>query len=80
MDAKHVGVEVEPHGQRFGRNATLQLSFARCGGHPAGFRNLRIVEVGRGPTDVIRALPTVRTDGLNHLSGYIIGTNRSSAE
>lgn len=78
--ATFIGVEVEPHGQAFGRNATLTLSYARCGGNPAGFQNLRVVEVRSGTTDIIRVLPsavdsagrTVSTASLNHLSGYLI--------
>jgi hypothetical protein len=83
--AGHIGVEVEPHGTQFGRNAMLVLSFARCGGSPAGFRDLRVVEVRKGTTEVIRVMPsvvnvqarTVTTTGLEHLSGYLIGGNRT---
>ncbi|HEU4885176.1 MAG TPA: hypothetical protein VFT45_23140 [Longimicrobium sp.] len=83
--AGHIGVEVEPHGTTFGRSATLVLSFARCGGLPAGFDDLRVVEVRQGTTEVIRVMPsvvnaetrTVTTTGLQHLSGYLIGGNRS---
>jgi hypothetical protein len=78
--ATHIGVEIEPHGQAFGRNATLTLSYARCGGNPAGFQNLRVVEVRPGTTEFIRVLPsavdsvgrTVTTTSLDHLSGYLI--------
>lgn len=80
-DTTYVAVEVQPHGQPFARNATLTLSYARCGGQPFGYQNLRIVEVKSGTTDVIRVMPstvdstsrTVSTAGLNHLSGYLIG-------
>ncbi|HYR09584.1 MAG TPA: hypothetical protein VEQ60_17550 [Longimicrobium sp.] len=83
--AGHIGVEVEPHGTQFGRNATLTLSFGRCGGSPAGFQDLRVVEVRSGSTEIIRVLPsevntqarTVTTTGLNHLSGYLVGGNRT---
>lgn len=83
--AGHIGVEVEPHGTQFGRNATLVLSFARCGGSPAGFQDLRVVEVRQGTTEIIRVMPsvvnvqarTVTTTGLQHLSGYLIGGNRT---
>jgi hypothetical protein len=83
--AGHIGVEVEPHGTQFGRSATLVLSFARCGGLPAGFDDLRVVEVRKGTTEVIRVMPsvvnaqarTVTTTGLEHLSGYLIGGNRT---
>jgi hypothetical protein len=83
--AGHIGVEVEPHGTQFARNATLTLSVARCGGPPSGFEDLRVVEVQRGGTKIIRVLPstfdpqtrTVTTTGLQHLSGYLIGGNRT---
>jgi hypothetical protein len=83
--AGHIGVEVQPHGTQFAQNATLTLSFARCGGEPAGFKDLRVVEVRSGTTEVIRVLPsvvntqtrTVTTTGLNHLSGYLVGGNRT---
>ncbi|WP_420126075.1 hypothetical protein [Longimicrobium sp.] len=84
--AGHIGVEVEPHGTPFAKNATLILSFARCGGPPAGFQDLRVVEVQRnGRTEIIRVMPstvnvqerTVTTTGLRHLSGYLIGGNRT---
>ena len=79
-DTTYVAVEVQPHGQAFARNATLTLSYARCGRQPAGYQNLRIVEVRSGTTSIIRVLPsavdstsrTVTTTGLNHLSGYLI--------
>ncbi len=75
-----VRVEVQPHGTKFGKNATLVLSYARCGGNPNGYGDLRIVEVVSGSTKVIRVMPsqvdsatrTVRTTGLDHLSGYLI--------
>lgn len=83
--AGHIGVEVEPHGTQFAKNATLTLSFGRCGGNPAGFEDLRVVEVRRGSTEIIRVLPsvvntqarTVTTTGLQHLSGYLVGGNRT---
>jgi hypothetical protein len=76
----YIGVEVRPHGTQFLKDATLSLSYGRCGGNPAGFRNLRIVEVDSGTTKVRRVMPTVvdsatrtvRTSRLNHLSGYLI--------
>ncbi|HEX5872761.1 MAG TPA: hypothetical protein VFY65_20160 [Longimicrobium sp.] len=76
----YLGVELGPDGTRFARNATLRLSFARCGGNPAGFSNLRVVQVERGTARIIRVLPstvdtqarTVTTTGLDHLSGYLI--------
>lgn len=81
------GVEVEPHGTQFRQDATLALSYARCG-TPGGFRDFRIMEVETGTTRVIRTLPsqvdsatrTVRTTRLDHLSGYLIGTPRSAEE
>ncbi|HST62133.1 MAG TPA: hypothetical protein VLK84_25750 [Longimicrobium sp.] len=84
---RSVGVEVEPHGTQFSKDATLALSFARCG-IPAGFKDFRILEVASGTTRVLRTLPsqvdsttrTVRTNDLDHLSGYLIGSNRSSEE
>jgi hypothetical protein len=82
--AGHIGVEVEPHGTQFAKGATLTLSFARCGGPPGGFEDLRVVEVRRGSTEVIKVLPSVVnpqtqtvTATLEHLSGYLIGGNRS---
>ncbi|MBW3571257.1 MAG: hypothetical protein KY467_09135 [Gemmatimonadetes bacterium] len=79
----YVRVEVGPHGTRFGRNATLTLSYARCPGNPGAVRQLTILEVRSGTVDVIRALPsvvdsvarTVSTPALDHLSGYLIGGN-----
>lgn len=79
-----VGVEVEPHGTRFARDASLSLSYARCGS-PGGSREFRIVEVESGTTRVLRTLPsqvdsatrTVRTSRLDHLSGYLVGGNRA---
>jgi hypothetical protein len=78
--AGHIGVEVQPHGTKFNSNATLVLSYARCGGNPSGYSGLRVVEVTSGTTKVIRGMPsqvdsatrTVRTTGLDHLSGYLI--------
>lgn len=85
---RYVGVEVEPHGTQFAQNATLVLSYGGRCGNPAGSRNLQILEVASGTTRIIRALPvtvdsvtrTVRTTRLNHLSGYLIGSNRSAGE
>ncbi|HYW12391.1 MAG TPA: hypothetical protein VE871_10540 [Longimicrobium sp.] len=84
---RSVGVEVQPHGTQFSKDATLALSYARCG-NLAGYKDFRIVEVDSGTTRVLRTLPsqvdsatrTVRTTRLNHLSGYLIGSNRSSEE
>ncbi len=84
---RSVGVEVEPHGTQFSKDATLALSYARCG-RPDGYKDFRVVEVETGTTRVIRTLPsqvdsatrTVRTTRLNHLSGYLVGGNRSSEE
>lgn len=81
--AGHIGVEVLPHGTKFDKNATLALSIARCAGNPNSYSNLRILEVESGTTRAIRVLPTqldsatrtVRTTGLNHLSGYLVGGN-----
>lgn len=81
---RSVGVEVEPHGTQFSKNATLALSFARCG-TPEGYKDFRVVEVETGTTRVLRTLPsqvdsatrTVRTTRLNHLSGYLVGGNRA---
>lgn len=80
MPGGYLGVEIGPDGTKFARNATLSLSFGRCGGSPAGFSNLRVVQVERGTTRIIRVLPstvdtqarTVTTTGLEHLSGYLI--------
>jgi hypothetical protein len=84
---RSVGVEVEPHGTQFSKDATLALSYARCG-QPDGYKQLRVMEVETGTTRVIRTLPsqvdsatrTVRTTRLDHLSGYLIGTNRTPEE
>jgi hypothetical protein len=81
---KYVGVEVEPHGTQFNRDATLTLGYGRCG-NPNGSRNFQILEVRSGTTQVLRALPvtvdsakrTVSTTRLNHLSGYLVGGNRA---
>lgn len=77
----YVGVDIEPHGFHFARPATLVLSYARCDTLPKPASELRIYEVDTGGTRFIRELPshvdtvarTVRTDSLNHLSGYLIG-------
>lgn len=82
----YIGVEVLPHGTQFLKDATLSLSYGRCGGNPAGFRDLRILEVESGTTRPKRVMPTVvdsatrtvRTSRLNHLSGYLVGGNRQS--
>jgi hypothetical protein len=82
---RSAGVEIEPHGTKFSKDATLALSYARCGAVNVT-RDLRIVEVETGTTRVIRTLPsqvdstsgTVRTTRLDHLSGYLIGTPRSA--
>lgn len=76
----HIGVEVEPHGASFnGKRATLVLSYARCGGFPAGFTNLQIVETPPGGRDILRTLPSTVDEAkqtvtatTEHLSGYLI--------
>lgn len=80
----HVGVEVEPHGTRFRRPAMLTLNYQRCGPDADRFSELRILEVRSGTTQVLRTLPTrvdaqkrMVTAQLDHLSGYLIGTNRA---
>lgn len=78
---QYLGVEVEPHGTQFSKDATLTLSYARCGANPDGYKQFRVLEVSSGTTRVLRTLPTqvdsatrtVRTTRLNHLSGYLIG-------
>lgn len=81
-ESGYVGVEVGPHGTQFARNATLTLSYARC---PGSYRDLTIVYVREQGKEVVQALPTtvnpqartVTTQGLQHLSGYLIGGNRT---
>lgn len=84
---RYVGVEVGPHGTRFGngKRAQLTLSYARCGDSLAGYSDLRVVHVRPDTPVVIRVLdsqvdPEARTvttvEGLEHLSGYLIGGNR----
>lgn len=80
LDSAYVGVELQPHGTAFSRDATLTLSYARCGGFPPGFDSLVIVQVNPGNNAVIESFPTsinrdsstVSTSGLKHLSGYLI--------
>lgn len=80
-ESGYVGVEVGPHGMQFARNATLTLSYARC---PGSYRNLTIVHVREQGKETVQALPTtvdpqartVTTQGLQHLSGYLVGGNR----
>ena len=80
LDSAYVGVEVQPHGAAFNHDATLTLSYARCGGFPQGFDSLIIVQVNPGnnaviekfPTSINRDSSTVSTSGLKHLSGYLI--------
>ena len=80
LDSAYVGVELQPHGTPFGRNATLTLSYHRCGGFPQGFDSLVIVQVNPGTNAVMESFPTtlnrdsstVSTSGLRHLSGYLI--------
>lgn len=76
-----IRVELGPDGTTFERPATLELSFARCGGFPRGFRNLEILQVDANDS-VIAVLPSTvnmrrRTVSaqLPHLSGYLIGGN-----
>jgi hypothetical protein len=80
LDSAYVGVEVQPHGTVFNRDATLTLSYARCGGFPQGFDSLYIVQVNPGnnavmqvfSTSINRDSSTVSTSGLGHLSGYLL--------
>lgn len=76
---KYVGVEVEPHGTQFNRDATLALSYARCQSEAGRFSTLQIVEVKPGGTNVIKELGGDWNRGdmtvlvkLEHLSGYLI--------
>lgn len=76
----HIAVDVGPHGASFNsKRATLTLSYARCGGFPAGFTTLQIAEVPPGGTGILRTMPST-VDSTNqtvsttteHLSGYLI--------
>lgn len=80
----HVGVDIVPHGFRFARPAEITLSYAACDDVPADME-LFIVEVRPGTTipvgdpldsDVDPETRTV-TASIEHLSGYLIGTNRA---
>jgi hypothetical protein len=80
----HVGVDITPRGTRFDTPARLTLSYAHCDGLPAGFHP-SVVEVEHGGTAIVgppiygevdSAARTVTVD-VEHLSGYLIGTNRS---
>lgn len=77
----YVGVEIEPDSTEFAVPAVLTLSYARCGNAAAGFRNLQVVEVGKGDTVIVdstldgvwnRRGATI-TVHIEHLSGYLIG-------
>lgn len=76
---RHVGVDITPHGFRFAGEATITLSYARCGTLPAGF-NPAIVEVRPGSTVTVgMPLPSewnaearTVTARIEHLSGYLI--------
>jgi hypothetical protein len=76
-----IRVELGPDGTTFERPAVLELSFARCGRLPRGFKNLHILQVDANdsviavlPSTVDRGRRTVRAQ-LPHLSGYLIGGN-----
>ncbi|WP_420126074.1 hypothetical protein [Longimicrobium sp.] len=80
----YAGVDIRPHGTRFDAPARLTLSYARCKAEAAGFRNLRIVEVRTGRTEIVGEPLRSGVDSINmtvtaeipHLSGYLIGGNR----
>ena len=82
----YAGVDIEPHGTSFGTPAELTLSYAGCT-IPAGFDPI-VAEVRPGTTtivgypDIIRKNPAARTvtARLPHLSGYLIGSNRTPEE
>ena len=80
----NVGVDIVPHGYRFARPAEITLSYAACDDVPAD-AELVIVEVRPGTTipvgdplesKVDRQARTV-TASIEHLSGYLIGSNRT---
>ena len=77
----YVGVEIEPDSTEFAVPAVLTLSYARCGDAAAGFRHLKVVEVGKGDTVIVDSTligEWHRKDSkikvqIKHLSGYLIG-------
>lgn len=80
---RYLKVDVQPEGTSFADSATLTLSYARCGGKPAGFGALSVAQVDPRTNDVLQTFPsvtdttarTVSTPALRHLSGYLLGGN-----
>lgn len=83
----YVGVDITPRRTRFNRPAQLTLSYAQCDDLGPGFRP-SIVEVEHGgirpvgpplPGAVDSVARTVTVE-IQHLSGYLIGSNRGSSQ
>ena len=82
----HAGVDIRPHGTVFGTPAELTISYARCREAAARFTDLRIVEVRPGGTAIVGDPLPSRVDStamtvtaeIPHLSGYLVGGNRSA--
>jgi hypothetical protein len=79
----YVGVDITPRRTRFNRPAQLTLSYAQCDDLGPGFRP-SVVEVEHGGIEpvgppMLGAVDSVArtvTVEIQHLSGYLIGTNR----
>jgi hypothetical protein len=84
----HAGVDIRPHGTVFETPAQLTISYARCDVGAGQSRNLQIVEVRPGGTAVVGDPLPSRVDSIartvtveiEHLSGYLIGSNRGSVQ